>query len=398
MSDKVEEEADVPVPVNEEKRTRRKEVLSHEERRRRAGLLLQTVYRVHLARRVARRRRKLLVFMVETRAVVRLQSFFRMKLAQRRAARKRAIKFFGRFMTSLRPAVSGLGWSEEELEVLAAVLVQSAWRRRQAYFARVRAKGRKGFYQMVKKRRGGGEVRDDELDDLAATFIQTRWRGRQAWFVAMRKREEQRRERSRRAAVRIQARWRGGTTRERVKKQQQQRKMKKLAQFMTQACFIKSFWVWQRHAAESARGKEILGRTLIRMLNRHVYAAFLKLSSYAQHEQRKRVLIAKVAGYLHTSSLEKRNQAWQSWKDFMHKDSERNHKVAQKMAKFLGMGERAHQVECLRSWLELIVKKKQAMWKWKNSVLVQAWRAYQIVARIFAENRRLLGSVRKKWL
>eukprot|EP00960_Hanusia_phi_P056300 763221-Hanusia_phi.AAC.5 len=366
MSDKVEEEADVPVPVNEEKRTRRKEVLSHEERRRRAGLLLQTVYRVHLARRVARRRRKLLVFMVETRAVVRLQSFFRMKLAQRRAARKRAIKFFGRFMTSLRPAVSGLGWSEEELEVLAAVLVQSAWRRRQAYFARVRAKGRKGFYQMVKKRRGGGEVRDDELDDLAATLIQTRWRGRetdfslppslslpsflspspslppsllppslslslplslplplslspslfrlpcpalcslmfwlrvathggagQAWFVAMRKREEQRRERSRRAAVRIQARWRGGTTRERVKKQQQQRKMKKLAQFMTQACFIKSFWVWQRHAAESARGKEILGRTLIRMLNRHVYAAFLKLSSYAQHEQRKRVLIAK---------------------------------------------------------------------------------------------------------
>eukprot|EP00961_Rhodomonas_salina_P058140 781654-Rhodomonas_salina.1 len=113
------------------------------QRRAQAMQRLQMAYRVHLAKRQHRRKQKLQNFARETRAAIVLQCLHRKKEAEKRVARKRALAHFAHFMSNLRPTLTGRGLSEEEMLAMAAIKVQAAWRRRQAYFARVRAKNRK---------------------------------------------------------------------------------------------------------------------------------------------------------------------------------------------------------------------------------------------------------------
>ena len=52
------------------------------------------------------------------------------KLALRIAARKRALAHYKRFMLTAKPNLK-MSWSETEMEQLAAIMMQAAWRRRQ---------------------------------------------------------------------------------------------------------------------------------------------------------------------------------------------------------------------------------------------------------------------------
>ena len=49
---------------------------------------------------------------------------------------------------------------------------------------------------------------------------------------------------------------------------------------------------------ESASRKEVMGRVINRLLNRHVYMCFFKLSEYKAHQKQKRGALIKVAGIL----------------------------------------------------------------------------------------------------
>ena len=115
---------------------------------------LQNAYRCHLGRRVLRRYRKLQMFRAETRAAVTMQCFFRVRLAWEAARRKRALAHYKRFMLTSKPNLADRRWSEEEVQQLAAILMQSAWRRRQAYLARKRAENKRPFLTRMKLKLG----------------------------------------------------------------------------------------------------------------------------------------------------------------------------------------------------------------------------------------------------
>lgn len=78
-------------------------------------------------------------------------------------------------------------------------------------------------------------------------------------------------------------------------------------------------------------------------------------------------------------------------------DEETKRKVAEKLGKFLGMGTNAMLRRCFECWGELAKKKRKALWKWKNSVLVRCWQEYKTIVATRASNSKLLARVRQRW-
>ena len=239
---------------------------------------LQNAYRCHLGRRVLRRYRKLQMFRAETRAAVTMQCFFRVRLAWEAARRKRALAHYKRFMLTSKPNLADRRWSEEEVQQLAAILMQSAWRRRQAYLARKRAENKRPFLTRMKLKLGHDlhyHIDDEALLEMAATTIQTKYRQRQAYFEAKRRAEAEALGRLNAAATKMQAMWRGGHERRVVKEERKADKLRHLAHFLTNAAFIKCFIIWVQFAEESRHNKRVLGKVVSRMLNMHVYRCLL---------------------------------------------------------------------------------------------------------------------------
>ena len=225
-------------------------------RQERMALRLQRSYRCHLGRRLLRRYKKLEVFRRETRAGITLQCFFRVKLAEKEAMRKRHLAHYKRFMLSVKPNLK-MGWSDADLESLAAIMMQAAWRRRQAYFARKRAENKRPFLTRMKAKLGVSSISDDHLLELAAIRIQGSYRQRMAYFERKRRAEVTAFGRQQAAATKVQALWRGGHTREKVKEEANRNKLKRLAAFLTNACFIKCFMTWDIFTQESKHNKAV---------------------------------------------------------------------------------------------------------------------------------------------
>jgi hypothetical protein len=94
---------------------------------------------------------------------------------------------------------------------------------------------------------------------------------------------------------------------------------------------------------ESIRQKEVLDRVITRLLNRHVYMCFAKLSEFAQYQKEKRRALIKVAGHLVQNNENLLRNFWGRWQDLLQKDRELYNAVAVKMSKFLGMGNEVRQ-------------------------------------------------------
>lgn len=195
------------------------------------------------------------------------------KLALKTTARKRALAHYKRFMLTAKPTLK-MSWSDTEMEQLAAIMMQAAWRRRQvlsparrcglsdlpswlgtdapqsvwqAYFVRKRAENSRPFRTRMKTKLGVRSIDDDRLLHLAATCIQCRFRCRTAYFEVKQLAEKRAAERERAAATKMQALWRGGKEREAVKMAKQTSKVRRLAFFFTNVCFVKCFMTWERH-------------------------------------------------------------------------------------------------------------------------------------------------------
>jgi hypothetical protein len=367
-------------------------------RKERLAIRLQYAYRCHLGRRMLRRLRKLKVFFLETSAAITMQCFFRVRLAHEQVRRKRALAYYKRFMLTTRPSLCAKRWTEAEMEQLAAIYMQAAWRRRKAYFARKRAQNMRPFLNRMKAKLGVESLTNEEIERLAATYIQTKFRQRSAYFLVKRRAQEFALGRENSAAVKMQALWRGKRTRKEVKEQQSNEKFRRLGHFLTNACFVKCFVTWHAFALESKDNKRVIGKVISRLLNRHVYMCLTKLADYAKHQQQKRIALVKVAGHLgyrddHTLQL---NLC--AWASLLQDNAVVFKAVQAKMAKFLGLGDKAMIAAVLHAWHRTVADNKKALFKWTHSGLVHAFRALKDMTQIERANRQLLARISKQFL
>ena len=120
---------------------------------------------------------------------------------------QRALASYYKFVSVMKPGKANL--SPQEVEAYAAITMQTAWRRRQAYMQAKRMKGSAAYYKRLQNKHGGKKFTMEELEDQAATKMQAMWKGkraRQKRGQMVRDNEKMGREQ---AAIKIQKRVRG---------------------------------------------------------------------------------------------------------------------------------------------------------------------------------------------
>ena len=167
---------------------------------------------------------------------------------------QRALSSYLKFVSVMKPGKGNL--TAEQVEVYAAITMQTAWRRRQAYMQSKRMKGSAAYYKRLQNKHKGQKFTMEELDEMAATKMQSMWRGQQA----RRKRAQMSRDKDKmgrnQAAIKIQKVMRGWLARKRVKRERNETKMKRLGNFLHNSCFLKCWMNWVRHTDEAAHFKE----------------------------------------------------------------------------------------------------------------------------------------------
>ena len=348
-----------------------------------------------LARRALWRKRKLWVHARENKAAVCIQSAIRIYLARKQVQRQRALASYLKFCKIMRPGKAGL--TPAQLEEYAAITMQGAWRRRQAYMMSKRMKGSAAYYKRLQNKTGGKKFTMEELDDMAATKMQAMWKGKQARRKKAKMFGDKEKTGRQAAAIKIQKVMRGWLARKRIKRHQNEMKMKRLGNFLHQSCFLKCWLMWVKHTDEAAHFKEVVGRTLGRWLNMGLVRGFNAMRMYAEHKQSKRTHVHNAALLAVKREMDPAMRIWEYWADYMDDLRELWSKVGEKCGNFLHMLTGNFVKLAFLEWKDMMFKNLKAKKRRKQFGLYTAWRAYTTWLRQLKQFRSIQEQIKIKW-
>jgi len=288
---------------------------------------------------------------------------------------QRALSSYLKFVSVMKPGKANL--TPQQVETYAAITMQTAWRRRQAYMQSKRMKGSAAYYKRLQQKHGGKKFTMEELEDQAATKMQAMWKGkraRQKRGQMVRDNEKMGREQ---AAIKIQKIMRGWLARKRIKRERQELKMKRLGNFLHNSCFLKCWMSWVRHTDEAAHFKEVVGRTLGRWLNMGMVRGFNAMRMYAEHKKTKRLHVHNAALLAVKREMDPCMRIWGYWADYMDDLRELWWNVGQKCGNFLHMLTGNFVKMAFAEWKDMMVKNMKAKKRRKQFGLYTAWRAYR---------------------
>jgi hypothetical protein len=295
----------------------------------------------------------------------------------------------------MKPGKAGL--TPAQVEVYAAITMQTAWRRRQAYMQAKRVKGSSAYYKRLQKKHDGKKFTMEELEDQAATKMQAMWKGKQArqkTGMLIRQKDKMGREH---AAMKIQKVVRGRLARKQIKREKQELKMKRLGNFIHNACFLKCWLSWVKHTDEAAHFKEVVGRTLGRWLNMGLVRGFNAMRLYAEHKQTKRQHTHNAALLAVKREMDPCMRIWGYWADYMDDLRELWYQVGLKCGNFLHMLTGNFVKMAFAEWKDMMIKNMKAKKKRKHFGLYTAWRAYKQWLTNLKKFRAIQQKLKKKY-
>lgn len=365
-----------------------------ESRRAAMALRVQTAYRSRLGRRSLWRKRKLWVHAQESRAAVIIQCAIRIYLAQKKVQRQKALVQYLQFIGHMKPGMKGM--RPEQIETYAAVQMQAAWRRRQAYHIAKRMKGAKVYYSRM-QHKYGNRISMDEVHDLAASKMQAIWKGKQARKARADLLKEKDKAAKTWAAVKIQRLARGRQARKKVQADKNEKKMKRLAGFFKSGCFLKCWMTWVKFTDEAAHFKEVVGRTLGRWLNMGMVRGFNALSMYSDYKKEKRLKVHNAALLAAKKEHGPRDRIWGYWADFMDDLRELWAKVGEKCSSFLHLLTGDFVRLAFAEWKEIMMKDRKAKKRRIHYKVYTAWKGWKFFLAEIKHFRTIHETIKRKW-
>eukprot|EP00282_Hemiselmis_andersenii_P016145 CAMPEP_0114148566 /NCGR_PEP_ID=MMETSP0043_2-20121206/21704_1 /TAXON_ID=464988 /ORGANISM="Hemiselmis andersenii, Strain CCMP644" /LENGTH=616 /DNA_ID=CAMNT_0001243171 /DNA_START=188 /DNA_END=2035 /DNA_ORIENTATION=- len=356
-------------------------------------LRLQTNYRARLGRRAMWRKRKLWVHARETRAAIVIQCAIRVHLAWKKVKRQRAMAQYLNFVGAMKPGGAKLDY--EDALAHAAIKVQGAWRRKQAYKQARRMKGAKSYFTRIKGKYSNVSL--DQIDDLAASKMQALWKGKKARRETTAMKATQKQLREERAAIMIQKMVRGRQTRKRMKQEMDQRKMRRLGGFFKNNCFLKCWMMWVKYTDEALHFKEVANRTLGRWLNRGLVRGFNALVMYAQAKKDKRIKVQKAALLIGKRDAGPRDKMWGYWADYMDDKRELWIQVQSKCSKFLHLLAADSASTAFQEWKEMTIKDRKAKKRRTHYKLFQGWKGWDQAMQEMRHFKAISETIKAKW-
>jgi hypothetical protein len=352
---------------------------------------IQMAYRQRLGRRCLWRRRKLTVHIRESRAAVTIQCAMRVYLAFKRVRRQRALIRYRNFLMVLRP---GLSYEIDDLERYAAVKMQVAFRRRQAYRQAKKLRGARGYYLKMRSRY---PLLMDDVPDHAATHVQCAWKSRQA----RRKRAllilEREKTKRIRGATRLQKVVRGRQARVKVQKERNTVKMRRLGVFFRDACFLKCWMNWLAFTDKAIHFKEVVGRTLKRWLSGGTVRSFNALRIYSKMKEESRQKAQKAAVMASKYRMGPRNRIWGYWADLLDDIRQIYTQVSTKCSSFLHLITGNFVKLAFSEWKGMMLKNFKAKKRRRNYRLFTTWKYWQTFLLDVKHFARISSTMASGW-
>ena len=308
---------------------------------------------------------------------------------------QRALANYLKFVSVFKPGKANL--SPAQVETYAAITMQTAWRRRQAYMMSKRMKGSSAYYKRLQKKHDGQKFTMEELDNMAATQMQAMWRGKQARTNKLIMKRDKEKMGRQQAAIKIQKIMRGWLARKKVKRDRQEKKMKRLGNFLHNSCFLKCWLNWVRFTDDAAHFKEVVGRTLGRWLNIGLVRGFNALKMYAENKVHKRQHTHNAALLAVKREMDPAMRIWEYWADYMDDLRELWWKVGQKCGNFLHLLTGNFVKMAFAEWKDMMLKNMKAKRRRKQFGLYTAWRAYRQWLTDLKRNRKIADQIKQKW-
>ena len=352
---------------------------------------IQMAYRQRLGRRNLWRRRKLTIHSRETRSAIIIQCAMRVYLACKRVRRQRALINYRKFLMILRP---GLSYAIEDLERYAAVKMQVAFRRRQAYRQAKKLRGARGYFLKMRSR---FHISMEDVPNHAATNVQCAWKSRQARrrsALMVLEREKQKRVRG---AIRLQKVIRGRQARVKVQKERNTVKMRRLGAFLRNACFLKCWMNWVAFTDKAIHFKEVVGRTLKRWLSGGTVRSFNAMKLYAKAKEESRQKAQKAAIMASKYRMGPRNRIWGYWADLLDDIRQIYTQVSTKCSSFLHLITGNFVLLAFSEWKAMMFKNLKAKRRRRNYRLFTSWKRWQTFLQDVKHFGRIASSITSGW-